>query len=443
MVLDLFSRYVVGWLVAEFESTALAKRLWRVLRHCGVPDDDLDDAVQETFLVVFRRLPQFEAKASLRTWIYAVAVRVASTRRRARRRELARRERAGAQMHGSSSLDPETELGRAEAAALVDRLLDELDPPKRTVFVLAEIEGVKVPEISKILGVNPRTVHSRLRLARERFSTSLRRVHAREQGNLRVARLRPRAVLQAAADDRPSPRRRKAAAAALMVRLEQGAMPTLAGWESVALSSTGGWTGMATVAAVAGAAALAIAFVATRPEPASASADRERATPAAPKESPTSQATARARAEAPPLEPEAPEPETTTPTQPDASPTTAPTRAGRGASSPTVDDPSRPAPSTASSPSTLAEETRLLELARAALRREDGPAALVALDDHLHRFPAGLLADEARSTRLRALCMDGRDEAARAYAEQLSPGPKTSRWDEIVTAACGRPAAAR
>jgi RNA polymerase sigma-70 factor, ECF subfamily len=254
--------------------------VWRVLRHCGVPDADLDDAVQDTFLVVFRRLPELDGRASLRTWIYAVAVRVASTRRRSQRREAARREHAGRRMHGVGAADPEAELSKAEAAELVDRLLDELDASKRTVFVLAELEGVKVPEISRILGVNPRTVHSRLRLARERFGSALARLQAHEANNRRVARLRPRPLLDRAANDRPPASRRNAVMATLAVRLEHGAAPTLEGWQALALAgrSAGSWLPMAAIGA-AGMAAVAVAAAVATTSPFSrpyASADANR-----------------------------------------------------------------------------------------------------------------------------------------------------------------------
>src|ERR1044071_899212 len=63
--------------------------VWRVLRTLGVAPDALDDALQEVFLVVHRRLPEFEGRSALNTWIYAIAYRVAqSQRRRARRARL-------------------------------------------------------------------------------------------------------------------------------------------------------------------------------------------------------------------------------------------------------------------------------------------------------------------------------------------------------------------
>lgn len=467
---------------------AHAGYVWRVLRHCGVPDPDLDDAVQETFLVVFRRLPELE-RASLRTWIYAVAVRVASTRRRSQRREAARRDQAGHRMHGAGATDPEAELSKVEAADLVDRLLAELDAPKRTVFVLAELEGVKVPEISRILGVNPRTVHSRLRLARESFGSALRRLQAHEANNRRVARLRPRPLLEQAANDQPPAARRKAAMAALAVRIEQGAMPMLAGWEGVTLaSSAGAWAlpgvmfGALGMVVVAMAAATGTPAVGTGSLPSETSQQRARPTESESSSMPmpTSASVADVpivRAESTiivPLVPNGRSGATTSdvngadgssgsqigrpggsivrmdatiartetsdarftterraPREPDGR-TQATTISSDVSTIPSTTVP----PATDASASTLAAETRLLEQARSALRRGDSDAALAALDAHASEFPRGILLDEARSTRLRALCAAGRSDEAATLAGRLAPGQPSSRWHDVVAASC-------
>ena len=457
---------------------AHARYVWRVLRHCGVPDPDLDDAVQETFLVVFRRLPDFAARASLRTWIYAIAVRVAATRRRSQRREAARREHAGLDMHGTGAADPEAELSKAEAAELVDRLLDELDGPKRTVFVLAELEGVRVPEISRILGVNPRTVHSRLRLARESFGSAFRRMQAHEEGNRRVARLRPRPLLERAANDRPSVARRKAAMAALAVRIEQGAMPVLAGWQGLALGGwAGGWGLPAAVLGTLGVVAAAVVVPLGTVEPSlgpppsevgdhsqGVRATEESRAPHVPARASTAEVPA-VRADATidgSLVPAARSSTTTsngddrnvrtdaTIERPhstsvransmigqnhvhDARPTTA---SDTLASHDTRADAMTDVPADDAAMSTLAAETRLLEQARDALRRGDARAALSALDAHVAEFPAGLLLDEARSTRLRALCAAGRSDEASALAERLATGQQGTRWHDVVAASC-------
>ncbi len=410
--------------------------VWRVLRHMGVPDEDLDDAVQETFLVVLRRLPEFEERASLKTWIYAIATRVASTRRRSRQREARRRDRAGAQMHGSSTMDPELALEKAQAAQLVERLLGQLDETKRTVFVLAEIEGIKVPEISRILGVNPRTVHSRLRAARERFGLALRRLQAKEDGDLRMARLRPRALLRDAASERPPPARRKAVAFALMRDLERGDVPQLMGGEPLAQgASSAGWSWSL---AVAGAAIVSWVTLTGGPstDPLPSATHQHGKTPAVvpPKVVVPSTAPPESAVSSPTPAASSPESESAVPAKAAARANPIPRSPGpsraTGSSSP-----AKP-PAVPSVESELAEETRLLQRARAALRDGDPRAALEWADEHLKRFPRGMLADDARSTRLRSLCADGRNAEALAFASRLSGGATISRWHEIVTAGC-------
>jgi RNA polymerase sigma-70 factor, ECF subfamily len=149
--------------------------IWRSLRRLGVEQAQLDDAVQDVFIVVHRRLPEFDGR-SLRGWLYAIAVRVASDHRRgtALRRTVALPEKL---------VDPRpdpahaTELG--QSVRLLHELLGELDEPKRTVFVLGELEELTVPEIAEALGENQNTVASRLRSARARFDEAFRRRRAR------------------------------------------------------------------------------------------------------------------------------------------------------------------------------------------------------------------------------------------------------------------------
>src|SRR5687768_10818102 len=63
----------------------------RSLRHLGVPETDLDDLLQEVFLVVSKRLDDYEERGRARSWLYSICSRVASGHRRkvTRRRESA------------------------------------------------------------------------------------------------------------------------------------------------------------------------------------------------------------------------------------------------------------------------------------------------------------------------------------------------------------------
>ncbi len=79
----------------------------------------------------------------------------------------------------------EDAVQHAEAAAILEAFLAELDEDKREVFVLCELEGLSAPEIAQVVGTNVNTVYSRLRAARQGFERKLARldtVRRREGG---------------------------------------------------------------------------------------------------------------------------------------------------------------------------------------------------------------------------------------------------------------------
>src|SRR3954470_24527003 len=66
---------------------AYFRYVWRCLRSLGVGDSQLEDALQDVFIVVQRRLPEFDGRAAVRTWLYAIALRIARKYRERARRE--------------------------------------------------------------------------------------------------------------------------------------------------------------------------------------------------------------------------------------------------------------------------------------------------------------------------------------------------------------------
>lgn len=143
--------------------------VWRTLRGFGVASGDIDDAVQEVFLVVHRSLADFEGRSSLRTWLCSITLGVARNATRKRRRQEAALSKLGA---GAPSASP---TGALDAIDLVNVVLNELDEDKRLVFVLAELEQLTAPEIAEALKMNVNSVYSRLRLARIAFEAGLAR----------------------------------------------------------------------------------------------------------------------------------------------------------------------------------------------------------------------------------------------------------------------------
>lgn len=152
--------------------------VWRALRSLGVPDANVEDALQEVFLVVHRRLADFEVRASFKTWLYGIVLRVARNARRSERRKSGVTPLTLEPDIPDRAPSPHDYAVAAEALREVSEALEELVEPRREVFVLAEIEEMSAPEIAKTLGVNVNTVYTRLRLGRIDFQAAITRRRA-------------------------------------------------------------------------------------------------------------------------------------------------------------------------------------------------------------------------------------------------------------------------
>lgn len=142
-----------------------APYVWRALRRLGVHEGDVEDVCQEVFLVVLRRQGDFEGRSSVRTWIYGIAVRVASDYRRSAR---VRREIVTDEVPEGRESAPQVDaLALRESAKALDGLLDQLDEGKRAVFVLYEIEQLTIAQVAEAVGCPLQTAYSRLLAARK------------------------------------------------------------------------------------------------------------------------------------------------------------------------------------------------------------------------------------------------------------------------------------
>ena len=151
--------------------------VWRSAANRGVPSAALDDVVQEVFIVVHRKLPEFEGRASLRTWIAAIVRRVVSDYVHKRGNQPAGDEALEREPAAGSS--PAEQLERKVALDLLDHMLAKMSEDQREVFVLHEIEQLSGSEIAEITGSNENTVWTRLRAARRIFQEGVTRQQAR------------------------------------------------------------------------------------------------------------------------------------------------------------------------------------------------------------------------------------------------------------------------
>jgi RNA polymerase sigma-70 factor (ECF subfamily) len=161
---------------------AHADYVWSTLSRLGVRTADLPDMLQEVFVVVLRRAGTYDGACKIRTWLYGICLRVARNyRRKAHRRREVPDEGRGGFEQCSRELGPEEQVVRAQARARLDAILDHLDPEKRAVFVMFEVEGLSCDQIADALSIPVGTVYSRLHAARRGFERSLERWRARER----------------------------------------------------------------------------------------------------------------------------------------------------------------------------------------------------------------------------------------------------------------------
>jgi RNA polymerase sigma-70 factor (ECF subfamily) len=150
--------------------------VFRMAARLGGPGLDAEDAAQEVFLIVARKLHTYDGTSLVSTWLYGITLNVVrSLRRRTRLRRLFEREDHKVDV-AIQSVDRAEVL---EAHRIAYAILDKLAPKKREAFILAEFEGLSCEEIAQMTDTREQTVWSRLHYARKEFAE---RLEKRKQG---------------------------------------------------------------------------------------------------------------------------------------------------------------------------------------------------------------------------------------------------------------------
>ncbi len=366
---------------------------WASLRRLGVPPATIDDAAQDLWVTVHRRLESLEASASVKAWLFGIARRVASHYRRTEQRH--RRKLAAYSV--SDTRKSNEPMKRREAALTMETFLSQLDEPKRIAFVLSEVEGWSAPEIARVVGTSPNTVYSRVRLARQQL-----RKHLMES----ESELSPTACMEAVRQStRPPTDAAKRCWAALAPKLSGSGVPIAA--TTTGLLAKLKLVGLGALLGCVGVVGLDAAL----PHPPAPSTPLAIATASPP-----------ARREAAPSPAPAPIPSAPVVAAPVvlADPTPAPTPTPRRALSTAAAAPAEPAPN-----NDLERETKMLGTARRQLEAGDHIAALSTIAAHAKQHPNSSLADLRNVLEVQATCGRGQREQAIAlakhHAKEASP----------------------
>lgn len=372
---------------------------WQLLRRLGVREADLEDAVQDVFVVAHRRRAEFRGDSAIRTWLFGIARRVAAGYRRTNART--QRRHQALRVAGGDDIRPAAE--RVDGSALLQRFLDSLDDGKRSVFILAELEQHSGREIAAALGINPNTASARLRAARRAFKAYTQRLRLDD----------PREVFRdCGAPAVPEGARERGRAVVLASALPASSIAAAATTATV-IKSIG--ASVLIAAAVLGTVRIVGVLEPASPPRPSRSA---RAEPAVAANAPPSPVPAAAPRSEPSLNP---------PTA-DAWAIEPPAGVGRESSRAVANrergvaggvsnarSPAEPVSTPPRPTDELAAQNELLSRGRAALRSNEPARALSATHAYDERFPRGILRSEVQLLRVRALAAQGRcAEAERA-----------------------------
>jgi RNA polymerase sigma-70 factor, ECF subfamily len=139
------------------------QRVYRAVRTIVQDEAEVEDVMQEAYLLAYLHLDQFAGMARFSTWLVRIAINEALKRRRSVRLVLGAGQDDSPDTGGRT---PEDEAHGREMVSLVERALDDLPQMYRTVLVLRELEELTTGEVAQVLGISEDAVKTRLHRAR-------------------------------------------------------------------------------------------------------------------------------------------------------------------------------------------------------------------------------------------------------------------------------------
>jgi RNA polymerase sigma-70 factor (ECF subfamily) len=172
-----------GELVRRYEG-----KIFRLAQHVTQNREDAEDVLQETFLKAYEHLDQFKGDSKFYTWIVRIAVNQALMKLRRRKtdksvsldEQIDTGEDTIVREIAAWGEDPEQQFSRVELGDILDRAVDSLEPPYRSVFVLRDIEELSTEDTAEALGLSIPAVKSRLLRARLQLREKLTRYFKRK-----------------------------------------------------------------------------------------------------------------------------------------------------------------------------------------------------------------------------------------------------------------------
>lgn len=156
------------------------QKLYRVIRSYIKDEAEIQDIMQNTYLKAFEKLHQFKQSSLYSTWLIRIGINEVLARLREKGKSINLNDQSIAldsntilEMPDTSQLNPEKRIIQEEAKKLLEDTIDSLDSKYRTVYVLKEVEGMTINEISECLGISSSNVKVRFHRSRNMLKEKL------------------------------------------------------------------------------------------------------------------------------------------------------------------------------------------------------------------------------------------------------------------------------
>jgi RNA polymerase sigma-70 factor, ECF subfamily len=170
--------------LASFEELVnrYEKKIFRLTMNITRNHEDAEDAMQDAFMKAYSHLNTFEEGSRFYTWLVRIAANEALMRLRKRRPNQFSLDEP---VEGDDDLmpreiedwgpSPEQRYAQSEMNEILNRVIDQLEPAFRVVFVLRDVEGLSTEETASALGISEAAVKSRLLRGRLKLRQKLNR----------------------------------------------------------------------------------------------------------------------------------------------------------------------------------------------------------------------------------------------------------------------------
>jgi len=158
------------------------RRIFRLAMNITQNREDAEDAMQDAFLKSYQHLPEFQGDSRFYTWLVRIAVNESLMRLRKRRPNQLSIDEPVQTEEDLMPRDiedwgpsPEQRFAQRELNEILQKVINELDPSFRTVFLLRDVEDISTEETARLLQLSVPAVKSRLLRGRLKLRQKLNR----------------------------------------------------------------------------------------------------------------------------------------------------------------------------------------------------------------------------------------------------------------------------